>query len=436
MSSLRAGSIALVVAVCLLVAAPARAQEPDTTSSTPTSSTSSTSTTVAGAPGDPATADPSASTTSTTVPVDDPAALGDAPPETVPAVEVTVPPRPPVTGAYAGQPALQAHPGRIVRVSARTARARAAETQAALDAAIARRDLLATRRLQLRADIARLAVEERSAIEALEQAQIALEERAADAYIRGNLAGPRALILSEDATEYVARLELLEVVVEADEHAVRVLREARENVDEEQLAAAEELATVAQELIAAGRDVESAQLENELASRELAVFLNGGTVVIHGFAFPVADPHTFSDTFGAPRMTGTAYEHWHEGTDIFAPMGTPLLASERGVVFRVGTGGVLGGNTVWLRGESGVSYYYAHLSGFAEGLREGLVVDAATVLGFVGDTGNARGTPPHLHFEVHPGGGAAVNPYPILRVADDQEQPEPIWLDRPARDAG
>jgi murein DD-endopeptidase MepM/ murein hydrolase activator NlpD len=426
MSSLRAGSIALVVAagVALAVAVPARAQEPADPSSTTTSSTSSTVPTVPGV----SPTDPTATSTSTTAPpAEDPAANGDAPPETVPAVEITVPPRPPE--AYGSQPSLESYPGRVVRVSSRTARARATETQAVVDAAIARRDLLALRRLQLREATAHLAVDERAAIAALEEAQIAFEERAADAYIRGNLGGPRELILSEDATEYVARLELLEVVVEADERAVRIFREAREAVDDEQLRTATELATVARELLAASDAVVSAELEHELASRELAVFLNGGSLVIHGFAFPVGVPHQFGDSFGAPRMVGTPFEHWHEGTDIFAPMGTPLPACERGVVMRIGTGGVLGGNTVWLRGESGVAYYYAHLSDFAPSLREGMVVDPGTVLGFVGDTGNARGTSPHLHFEVHPGGGAAINPYPILRVAEEQVQPELIWLE-------
>ena len=98
-------------------------------------------------------------------------------------------------------------------------------------------------------------------------------------------------------------------------------------------------------------------------------------MVIHGFVFPVAGPTQFIDSFGFPRMPGTEYEHWHEGTDIMTAAGTELVACERGVVTRMGTN-VLGGIALWLRGESGVSYYYAHLSGYAPGVGVGMVVEA------------------------------------------------------------
>lgn len=132
------------------------------------------------------------------------------------------------------------------------------------------------------------------------------------------------------------------------------------------------------------------------------------------WVFPVDGDHDFIDSFLAPRMTGTLYAHRHQGTDVFAEAGTPLVAVERGMVGRVGEVG-LGGLRVWLIGESGTNYYYAHLSAFAGGLEEGQFVEAGTVLGLVGNTGNAVGTPPHVHFQVHPGGGQAVNPYPLLR---------------------
>jgi murein DD-endopeptidase MepM/ murein hydrolase activator NlpD len=80
---------------------------------------------------------------------------------------------------------------------------------------------------------------------------------------------------------------------------------------------------------------------------------------------------------------------------------------------------VLGGTKIWVKGQSGTYYYYAHLSAFAEGMVNGLVVEPGTVIGFVGDTGNARGGAPHLHFEIHPEGGPAVNPYALLKVVDD-----------------
>src|SRR3546814_17276147 len=80
---------------------------------------------------------------------------------------------------------------------------------------------------------------------------------------------------------------------------------------------------------------------------------------------------------------------------------------------------VLGGTKIWVKGESGTYYYYAHLSAFAEGMHDGKLVEPGEVIGFVGDTGNARGGPPHLHFQIHPDGGAPVHPYPLLKVVDD-----------------
>jgi len=129
--------------------------------------------------------------------------------------------------------------------------------------------------------------------------------------------------------------------------------------------------------------------------------------------FPVAGDHDFVDSFLAPRMVGTRSAHRHQGADIFAEMGTPVVAVERGLIGRVGEVS-LGGRRVWLVGESGTNYYYAHLSRFADGLESGQFVEAGTVLGYVGDSGNAVGTPPHLHFQVHPDGGRAVNPHALL----------------------
>jgi murein DD-endopeptidase MepM/ murein hydrolase activator NlpD len=157
------------------------------------------------------------------------------------------------------------------------------------------------------------------------------------------------------------------------------------------------------------------------ARLDLAVSSVGGTLVIHGFVFPVADPHTFQEDFGDPRMPGTEFAHFHEGCDIVAAEGTELYAAERGVITQI-NGSYLGGNGLWVKGESGTSYYYVHLSAYAQGLRIGQLVEAGALVGYVGHTGDAFG--PHLHFEVHPAGGPAVDPYPLLLVAD-KDAPKP-----------
>ncbi|HEU5277434.1 MAG TPA: M23 family metallopeptidase [Gaiellaceae bacterium] len=136
-----------------------------------------------------------------------------------------------------------------------------------------------------------------------------------------------------------------------------------------------------------------------------------------GYVFPVYGPSSFVDTFGAAR--GDISSGWHHGDDIFAPLGAPLLAVASGTVFSVGWNKV-GGNRLWLRDGQGNLFYYAHLSAFSPLAVNGNKVNAGDVLGFVGNTGDALGTPYHLHFEVHPVGllglgyDGAVNPTSYL----------------------
>jgi murein DD-endopeptidase MepM/ murein hydrolase activator NlpD len=130
--------------------------------------------------------------------------------------------------------------------------------------------------------------------------------------------------------------------------------------------------------------------------------------------FPVKGPHSYGDTWGAPRMVGTRWFHRHQGTDIFAPKGTPVVAVTDGKLERVGPN-TLGGNRLWLRSSDDSSYYYAHLDGYANRIRDGTEVRRDETLGYVGNTGNASRAPPHLHFEVHFPGGGPVNPFPILK---------------------
>jgi murein DD-endopeptidase MepM/ murein hydrolase activator NlpD len=116
-----------------------------------------------------------------------------------------------------------------------------------------------------------------------------------------------------------------------------------------------------------------------------------------------------ADTWGGPRNGGRR----HQGTDIFATRGTAVTSATRGIVVRIGDFGI-GGRHVWVLGPGGERHYYAHLQGWAPGLHSYQVVRAGDVLGFVGDSGNARGTPPHLHYGIY-GATGAVNPHPRLR---------------------
>lgn len=130
-----------------------------------------------------------------------------------------------------------------------------------------------------------------------------------------------------------------------------------------------------------------------------------------GFVFPVRAPYSYVDTWGAPRPGGRK----HQGTDIFALRGTPVYAVVSGVIERFGVNAI-GGNRLWVRSPAdNWSYYYAHMSAYAPGIGNGTRVSKGQVLGYVGTSGNAAGTPPHLHFESHEPDNSATNPVPILR---------------------
>lgn len=144
-----------------------------------------------------------------------------------------------------------------------------------------------------------------------------------------------------------------------------------------------------------------------------------------GYVFPVYGPVSFGDSFGAPRPNVPG--GWHRGEDIFAPMGTPVLAVAAGTLHTIGFT-PLGGYRLWLRDRQGNEFYYAHLSAYSPLAVEGREVEAGDVIGFVGDTGDAQGGSPHLHFEIHPaamlglGYDGVIAPYPILlawRRAED-----------------
>jgi hypothetical protein len=141
--------------------------------------------------------------------------------------------------------------------------------------------------------------------------------------------------------------------------------------------------------------------------------------------FPVYGDARVADNFGAPREIGA-----HQGDDVFAPFGAPVLAVADGTLEKVGTLPI-SGNRLWLRTKSGDTFFYAHLSAFSPAAVDGRKVKAGTVLGFVGNTGDAEPTPPHVHFEIHPNDGDAVNPYPFLTAwQEDGHVPGGAWLSR------
>ena len=256
--------------------------------------------------------------------------------------------------------------------------------------------------------------------EELDDIERGLASRTRLAFMRGDPSAVQLLVTGQDPGEVAERAVLLQSLALRDRAAteeaatLRVAIEQNRQLREGRLAELELMQQdMAERMAVLEADLEQAQADErfyELLARRQREVDNGFMSGI--YSCPVGDPVFFRDTWGAPRSGGRS----HKGVDMMAPHGTPIYAIHAGTITRMNSGG-LGGISLYMFGDDGNEYYYTHLAGYADGTSVGMRVGAGDLIAYNGATGNARGGAPHLHFEVHPGGGSPVNPYPYTAAA-------------------
>jgi peptidoglycan LD-endopeptidase LytH len=320
-----------------------------------------------------------------------------------------------------------------------------AEAQGAADEATARYAEAQTRHAQVGNEIEGLEAAIRAGKERAALLTASAERQAAAAYRSAGGGVPFAGFVDGEPLAVARRQKLLDdstagdiaaldelARLDEDLEAQRADLEARRAEQEEALAAMDaeadrleaELATAQRaqaEVEERIREEEAARRETERqaqdrAAREQAAptrphsssggTSGGGSGSTGGIICPIRGPVSFVDSWHAPRHQGP-----HLGVDLMSPRGTSNVAVVSGDAEM--RGGGISGNGVRLHGDDGNLYYYFHLDGYAGGSRH---VSQGDVVGYTGNTGDASGGPPHTHFEIHPGGGAAVNPYPAVRA--------------------
>jgi murein DD-endopeptidase MepM/ murein hydrolase activator NlpD len=276
-----------------------------------------------------------------------------------------------------------------------------------------------------------------------------LNQRIVFYYKNGTSSVLEILASSKNYGDFLSKIKMLAKVVKSDSDfstthsdsrnkriktASLAVKKAEENYDKALAATIDDKIALEQSLLKG--TIRTASLDREILKIKFKIrakttvryamassssFKNSRVYVSRGgmrssFVFPVAGPHKFIDSFGFPRSGG----RHHKGNDIMSATGTPLLACVSGTIERTCPyDRSLGGITIYLRCDNGDIFYYAHLSAIEDGIEPGVRVNAGDLIGFVGSTGNASSTAPHLHFEFHPGGGGAVDPFAILCSADD-----------------
>lgn len=228
------------------------------------------------------------------------------------------------------------------------------------------------------------------------------------------------IVLGSDSFEdMVTRFDFMYRIGRADAEAIAAVRNLDAKVSAQRAELAREtrnkeaaLSELQKERDALKKQMDAKQKQyDKLRASSKGSTLSGGTPKGSlGMVFPVRGVCHYSDTWGASRGGG---RRRHKGTDIMAARGVPIVAVLSGKA-RTKTGGI-GGKTIWLSANNGWAFYYAHLDGYAI---SGGSVSRGQVIGYNGSTGNAAGGSPHLHFQMHPGGGSPVNPYPYLRACE------------------
>jgi murein DD-endopeptidase MepM/ murein hydrolase activator NlpD len=263
-------------------------------------------------------------------------------------------------------------------------------------------------------------------IEALEKLAIIekqLRRRALATFVQGDTFQLAPSLEHDDILRHQQQQFLVEEVLSIDQDLLEEYTRLRNRLESEALELYDRQAMAWSWLREASQTAEESALLVEDLEFELATWNNLSSTFIDNVVWPIDGEYErpLINSWGYPRAPGTIDEHWHEGIDIFAPEGERLVAAEAGEVTDIGVG-TLGGLKVWILGDSGTRWYYAHLMAFNPELQVGDYVKAGHHIGYVGKTGNAISTPPHLHLQMHPAEGRPVNPYPILEAASHRYQ--------------
>lgn len=247
-----------------------------------------------------------------------------------------------------------------------------------------------------------------------------LSERAREVFKQGSTATFETLLSSGGPQEAVERAAMISTLQLREGTRLEDAVASRVALDQTLVLLADReqrLDELQADLDLQSRELTAALSQAEVRASSLRTMLDRQVTIDRGvqqgvYACIFDSAVRFRDTWGAPRSGGRR----HKGTDVFAPYRHPVYAFTYGTVTRVSYSG-LGGLGLYLRGDDGNRYYYAHLDSVEADGQAGRRVAPGQLIARNGSTGNASASAPHVHFEIHPGGGGAINPYQWLAAA-------------------